>query len=30
MELDIAGLFVMHTVIDEVKTQDTKSPDAGL
>src|ERR1039457_1439808 len=30
MVFDVAGLFEMHTVIDEVKTQDTRSPDAGL
>jgi tetrahydromethanopterin S-methyltransferase subunit C len=30
MELDIAGLFEIQAVIDEVKMQDTRSPDAGL
>ena len=30
MELDVAGLFEMQTVIDEVKSQETRSPDAGL
>ena len=28
--LDVAGLFEIQKVIDEVKTQDTKSPDTGL
>ena len=28
--LEVAGLFVIHTLIDEVKTQETRSPDAGL
>jgi hypothetical protein len=28
--LDVAGLFEIQTVIDEVKIQDTRSPDAGL
>jgi len=30
MVLDVAGLFEMHTTIEEVKMQDTMSPDAGL
>ena len=28
--LDVSGLFKMHPVMDEVKMQDTRSPDAGL
>jgi hypothetical protein len=30
MVLEVAGLFEMQTVIDEVKMHDTRSPDAGL
>ena len=30
MVLDVAGLFDMHTVIEEVKMQDTRSPFNGL
>jgi len=30
MVFDVAGLFEMHTIIDEVKTQDTRSLFAGL
>ena len=28
--LEVAGLLVIQTEIDEVKIHDTKSPDAGL
>ena len=30
MVLDVAGLFEIHTLSDEVRMQDTRSPDAGL
>jgi hypothetical protein len=30
MVLDVAGLFEIHIVDDEVRMQDTRSPDPGL
>jgi hypothetical protein len=30
MVLEVAGLFEMHTIIDEVKIQYTRSPFTGL